>query len=531
MLIIIVLVTLIITCYKLLHKIKSSRLQAYLEEGDKLYKDGHLSEALVFYKNVIKISNTAFSAYLKMIKTYVWQGDFDEALSASDAFIEKFPDTHIPYYIKGGAYEYYGKIEKALECYNHAFEIEPHNKNLCFSRAVVIFLLNRYEESIIQFDTAIILGYDQKNIYYFIGEALINLHKYYEAEEHYKSAIELYPNDSYLNGKIACVKFYQGNYKASKEIYDKLEEQYNKENGKLLINPLIVENSDHIKEFLSLNNVEYNELVNNNLINTEKTEDVLYAVALKIASVARDKESSDEEAFNWAIDRWKEIISFNLNYNQSTSSIYKKSTSLYLADGEKYSEDEHCNYMIDTIYDEKVILKRAKPRVFRKYLKNGICFILLLSVIVYAYSYMYKYSQDTTDSYINNTYDKEAINKLVQAFKYNEDGKMMLRLSYYKDALELFDQSITLYPNYAELHVNKAKALIHLNEYNKAIDESSIALDINKDDEEALMCKGDALALLNRYQEAINTYERVLKINPQNTDAADKKEKYEKLIN
>lgn len=70
---------------------------------------------------------------------------------------------------------------------------------------------------------AVYLGYNERYICCRKGEALINLHRYNEAEDYYKSMIERYSNEYYLNGRIACAEFYQEKYEASKEIYDSIQ--------------------------------------------------------------------------------------------------------------------------------------------------------------------------------------------------------------------------------------------------------------------------------------------------------------------
>lgn len=520
---IIIIIALIIYGIKVLTNIRGTRLTKYLEEGDKLYNKEHFSEALVFYKKTIKICSASFSSYDKIIKIYVRQGHFPDALSTCDVFIKKFPKNYVPYYTKGIVYEECGELEKALDCYNHAFDIDPKEGDICLRRAAVLFALHRYEESITQFDMAVSLGCSEGDVCIRKAAALINLCRYSEAEEYCKPIAENYTNGHYLNGKIACAEFYQGKYEASKEIYDSILEQCNGEGNSCFTNPLIPEYLDSIIEFLNQNNIDCNELEKDDLSNNEKKENILKAIAQNITSAVYDNENCDEEILKWAADRWIEMLDCYLSNKQIESIICEKSKALNSFDIEIHNEDIP---NLQIIHDENAILNKVKSKIIKYYIVNGFYLILILLVGFCAY----KGSQDSP-FHFGNTFRSNKLEDAEKSLGYTFEGEKLTGSGAYNEAIKLFDKALELDSETPRTHFDKAIALINLNEYNEALDECDIALEINQNYEEALICKGDILVLLNRHYEAINCYERALEVNPENVGVVNKKEKCEKLIN
>lgn len=505
----------------LLLNIRNARYKAYFEEGNKLFKSRNFSEALVFYKNALKRNKVDFVTYGNIIKIYVWQRNLDEALNMCDSYAEIFPEKCVPYYFKGAVYQEKGDIEKALECYSLAIDIEPDSKNVYLAKANVLFLLHRYEETIVQLDLAVKLGCKEEDICIKKGQALLNIHKYNEAEEYYKSIMELCPGEYKLNGELACAKFYQGKYKASKEHYDRnLEEYSNEKDQKPFENPLIPENLNSIIEFLNQNNIEHSEIINNDLDNTEKRNNILRSTALKITT-AVDNEDNDDEILKWAVDKWVEILSFYICSKQLESIILEKSPALSLV------EDEHTPIPEtgEAVKDEAAVLNKVNSKVYKAYLLTGFYLILILLMVFSAYR-SYKNSQNA-----ENPFSPNYAGNFGESVKYLGIGENLLAQSQYNAAIEAFDKSIKLYSDNARVHVGKAAALIGLKEYDKAVDECDTALRMNKDYEEALIYKGDALALLKRYSEAITAYTKAIEVNPNNVGAANKIEKCKKMIN
>jgi tetratricopeptide (TPR) repeat protein len=354
------------------------------------------------------------------------------------------------------------------------------------------------------------------------GQALVNIDRYSEAEEYYKSIMELCPGEYKLNGELACAKFYQGKYKTSKEHYDRNLEEYSIEkDNKPFKNPLIPENLDSIIEFFNQNNIEHSELINNDFDNTEKRNNILRSIALKITAAVVDNEDNDEEILKWAVDKWVEILNFYMSSKQLESIISEKLPDLSLVD----DEDASMPKTGEAVKDEAAVLNKVNSKVYKAYLLTGFYLVLILLMGFSAYR-SYKNSQNT-----ENPFSPNYAGNFGESVKYLGIGENLLAQSQYNAAIEAFDKSIELYSDNARVHVGKAAALIGLKEYEKAVDECDTALTMNKDYEEALICKGDTLALLKRYSEAITAYTKAIEINPNNVGAANKIEECKKMIN
>jgi len=111
----------------------------------------------------------------------------------------------------------------------------------------------------------------------------------------------------------------------------------------------------------------------------------------------------------------------------------------------------------------------------------------------------------TTDSGQDSLSAEEWLNKGVELYS---QGK-------YDQAIEAYDQAISINPQYAEAWNNKGLALRALGEYDEAIKAYDQAISINPQIAEAWSNKGVAFYNQGKYNEAIKAYDQAISINPQ----------------
>ena len=90
----------------------------------------------------------------------------------------------------------YGSIEKALEAFDNALEIDPQYAEACYNKGLALNQLERHEEAIECYDKAVeinpqfVEAWDRK------GDDLVDLRRYEEAIECYTKVLEIDPQDA-----------------------------------------------------------------------------------------------------------------------------------------------------------------------------------------------------------------------------------------------------------------------------------------------------------------------------------------------
>ena len=111
-----------------------------------------------------------------------------------------------------------------------------------------------------------------------------------------------------------------------------------------------------------------------------------------------------------------------------------------------------------------------------------------------------------------NQYPEEAV-------LYNIMGVCFASLNDLGNAVESYQQALTIKPNYAEAHYNLGGTLKNLNELDLSIKSYEKALEINPSYAEAHFNLGSVFQALKKYESAISCYKQVLKVNPFDSDA------------
>ena len=90
-----------------------------------------------------------------------------------------------------------------------------------------------------------------------------------------------------------------------------------------------------------------------------------------------------------------------------------------------------------------------------------------------------------------------------------------MNLNKYQSALENFNKTIEINPNFFEAYNNKGNVLTRLNKPNDAIENYNKAINLKPDNINSHIFKAHILSNLNKTEEALSSYEKAFKINPE----------------
>ena len=104
-------------------------------------------------------------------------------------------------------------------------------------------------------------------------------------------------------------------------------------------------------------------------------------------------------------------------------------------------------------------------------------------------------------------------------YTYRDKGYAQIQLKRYDDAIQTFDQGLSLYPRDKMLWNNKGYANYNLGKYQDALTAYNNAIRFEKNYTIALINKGDTLSKMGQYQGAVDAYTKALESDPGNRDA------------
>ena len=173
--------------------------QEYLQRGIRAAQRGDLADAIRYYSNVIEFNLTGsyftFIAYNNRALAYGAQGNLERAIEDYTRAIELEPNSPLAYSNRGGAYQKQGNLERAIEDCTKAIELEPNNDQAYNNRGGAYYNQGNLEQAIEDYTRAIELEPNNAQAFYNRGTTYHNQGNLEQAIEDYTRAIELEPNN------------------------------------------------------------------------------------------------------------------------------------------------------------------------------------------------------------------------------------------------------------------------------------------------------------------------------------------------
>lgn len=322
------------------------------------------------------------------------------------------------------------------------------------------------EKSIVQFDEAINHDSTDYRVYFFKGNALLNLGQYYFAIECYNRSIQLKNN-------FHQAWYNKGNAFSKMKLFKEAVESYNQA---LLLKPdygfALYNKGKALRELK-----QFDEAI------------IFYDLALQVkpnfyeALINKGIVYSDQKKYDEAINCYDQAIA-----------IAPDDCELYYNKGNAYLNMGQYNEAVK-LYDKAICIK---PDYLEAWYNKGNSYGFLNQYenAIQSYNEALKIKPDFAAALCN------------KGFMYSELKQYLIAIEFYESALS-YDQ------HFKDALINEGNAYYFLKQYNKAISYYDRALSIDPNNLEALYNKGKIQEDLGNSDTALDCYNHVSDLNPQ----------------
>lgn len=171
--------------------------------GDALFAQGRITEAVVDYELALGLDPNELNVLNSLGVCYGHLGQMDKALEYFNRAMQAKPDDFMAYYNLGYALMAQGKLSEAKERLEHSLELNPDHADTLFQLGRLAQGEGRVDDALECFSKA--SGQEQfpKAVHRRLGEALTAAGRFGEAEESFKQAVKLKPNDAAALSSLA----------------------------------------------------------------------------------------------------------------------------------------------------------------------------------------------------------------------------------------------------------------------------------------------------------------------------------------
>ena len=179
-----------------------------VDEGDKLYDNKDLTNALKKYSEAIELNPKNSAAYAGRGNILIDQKNYKSALSDLNQAITLDSSQAYIFNYRACAYIELGEYDKALDDLMKAIDLDPEYVLAYSNGAVVMINLEQYKDAIKLCDVAVKIDPNEPAVYNTRATAYFNLGEYKKALTDYQKAVELNPDDTdSADGINECKKY------------------------------------------------------------------------------------------------------------------------------------------------------------------------------------------------------------------------------------------------------------------------------------------------------------------------------------
>ncbi len=166
---------------------------AYNNLGLLLKNQGHIEEAMEFYRKAVQINPNFAEAQANIGFVLADKGRFDEAIKYYRKAIQIDPTFADALTGLGVALSAKGRLDEAIKDHYKAIQINPNNSNALYNLGITLAARGRFDEAIKYYRKAIQINPNDSDALYNLGNALAAKGRLDEAIENYRQAIQINP--------------------------------------------------------------------------------------------------------------------------------------------------------------------------------------------------------------------------------------------------------------------------------------------------------------------------------------------------
>ena len=185
----------------------AAQLQAALQQGLALHRQGKRAEAKAVYELILKTNPRHFDSLNLLGIIAAETRDYQSAVDLFGKAIAVNPNIAIAYNNRGNALLDLGRLDEARASYDKALALKPDYAEAYYNRGNALLDLKRLDEALASYDKALALNPDYTEAYYNRGNLLRDFKRLNEALASYDKVLTLKPDyaEAYNNRGIALL--------------------------------------------------------------------------------------------------------------------------------------------------------------------------------------------------------------------------------------------------------------------------------------------------------------------------------------
>lgn len=171
--------------------------------GDALFAQGRIPEAVVEYERALGLDDCELNVLNSLGVCYGHLGQMDKALEFFDRAMQANQDDYMAYYNLGYALMAQGKLAEARSKLEHSLKLNPDHADTLFQLGRLAQSQGCTAEALDYFSRAAGQKHCPKAVHRLLGESLAAAGRFSEAEEAFKKAVKIKPNDDAALSSLA----------------------------------------------------------------------------------------------------------------------------------------------------------------------------------------------------------------------------------------------------------------------------------------------------------------------------------------
>lgn len=175
--------------------------ETYFFKGEIFSKLGDTTSALQLYEQTLALKPTYLPAYVRLSEVHTALRQYDIAFLYNNDGLKYYPKSAELFFQRGYTLQRSWKLDSAVSCYLKAVALDPKFVNASFNAGMLYFKSRAYRLALPQFEHTLKYNSRFPEIDFYMGQSLEYTGEYERAEEFYKKALLINPQDYHsLNG-------------------------------------------------------------------------------------------------------------------------------------------------------------------------------------------------------------------------------------------------------------------------------------------------------------------------------------------